>query len=101
MLDSLATEGDLTRTQLAEALAVRGVAATGHLLMILLAHLELNTLICSGRPAPGGEHTYAVLSARVPSGDDSGGPRPWRSWPGATSPATDQRPRRTWPTGPR
>ena len=66
VLDSLATEGDLTRTQLAEALAVRGVAATGHLLMILLAHLELNTLICSGRPAPGGEHTYAVLSARVP-----------------------------------
>jgi hypothetical protein len=65
VLDSLATEGDLTRTQLAEALAARGVAANGHLLMILLAHLELQTLICSGRPADG-QHTYALMSARVP-----------------------------------
>jgi winged helix DNA-binding protein len=65
VLDSLATEGDLTRTQLAEALAARGVAASGHLLMILLAHLELQTLICSGKPADG-QHTYALLSDRVP-----------------------------------
>ena len=65
VLDSLATEGDLTRTQLAEALAARGVAPSGHLLMILLAHLELQTLICSGKPADG-QHTYALLSARVP-----------------------------------
>jgi hypothetical protein len=65
VLDSLATEGDLTRMQLAEALAARGVAAGGHLLMILLAHLELQTLICSGRPADG-QHTYALLSDRVP-----------------------------------
>jgi hypothetical protein len=65
VLDSLATEGDLTRTQLAEALAARGVAANGHLLMILLAHLELQTLICSGKPADG-QHTYARLSDRVP-----------------------------------
>src|SRR5918997_2943276 len=33
--------------------------------MILLAHLELQTLICSGRPL-GGQHTYALMSARVP-----------------------------------
>jgi len=33
--------------------------------MILLAHLELKTLICSGRPADG-QHTYALLSDRVP-----------------------------------
>jgi Winged helix DNA-binding domain len=65
VLDSLAGEGDLTRTQLAEALAARGVAADRHLLMILLAHLELQTLICSGRPAAG-QHTYALMSARVP-----------------------------------
>ncbi len=65
VLDSLATEGDLTRTQLAEALAARGVVASGHLLMILLAHLELQNLICSGRPADG-QHTYALMSARVP-----------------------------------
>ena len=65
VLDSLATEGDLTRSQLAEALAARGVTANGHLLMILLAHLELKTLICSGEPADG-QHTYALLSDRVP-----------------------------------
>ena len=65
VLDSLATLGDLTRTQLGEALAARGVAASGHLLMILLAHLELQNLICSGRPADG-QHTYALMSARVP-----------------------------------
>ena len=50
---------------MAEALADRGLPITGHLLMILLAHLELHTLICSGRPADG-QHTYAVLSERVP-----------------------------------
>ena len=66
VLDSLGTEGEVTRTQLAEALAARGVAVSGHLLMILLAHLELNTLICSGRPADG-QHTYALLSDRVPA----------------------------------
>jgi hypothetical protein len=65
VLDSVATEGDLTRTQLAEALAARGVTAGGHLLMILLAHLELQNLICSGRPADG-QHTYARMSDRVP-----------------------------------
>lgn len=64
VLDSLATEGDLTRTQLGEALAARGVVAGGHLLMILLAHLELQTLICSGRPADG-QHTYARMADRV------------------------------------
>ena len=64
MLDSLETEGDLTRTQLAGALAARGVVAGGHLLMILLAHLELQTLICSGRPADG-QHTYARMADRV------------------------------------
>ena len=35
--------------------------------MILLAHLELETLICSGRPAAGGEHTYALLAERAPN----------------------------------
>ena len=65
VLDSLAAEGDLTRTQLAEALAARGVAAGGHRLMILLAHLELQNLVCSGRPADG-QHTYARMSDRVP-----------------------------------
>lgn len=66
VLDSLAVEGDLTRTQLSAALATRGVTLDGRLLMLLLAHLELQALICSGRPV-GGEHTYALLADRVPS----------------------------------
>jgi Winged helix DNA-binding domain len=65
VLDSLAERTDLNRHQMAEALAARGVSVTGHLLMILLAHLELNALICSGRPVDG-QHTYALMSDRVP-----------------------------------
>jgi hypothetical protein len=65
VLDSLSAGASLTRSQLAAALASRGVETDGHLLMILLAHLELQTLICSGPPASG-EHTYALLSSRVP-----------------------------------
>ena len=36
------------------------------MLMLLLAHAELEGLICSGRPAAG-EHTYALMSERVPT----------------------------------
>ncbi len=34
--------------------------------MILLAHAELDGLICSGRIV-NGEHTYALMSERVPA----------------------------------
>lgn len=63
--EALASRGALTRTQLAEELHELGIAVGGHLLMILLAHAELDGLICSGAPA-GGEHTYALMSERVP-----------------------------------
>ena len=36
------------------------------MLMILLAHAELDGLICSG-PVAGGEHTYALMDERVPA----------------------------------
>lgn len=55
----------LTRSQLAEALAQRGLPLAGQGLMLLLAHVELAGLICSGPPA-GGQHTYALLTDRVP-----------------------------------
>jgi hypothetical protein len=61
----LATRGHLTRAQVGDELSERGVPASGMLLMILLAHAELLGLVCSGRPA-GGEHTYALMSERVP-----------------------------------
>jgi hypothetical protein len=57
----------LTRAELAERLAGAGHELTGQALMILLADLELQLLVCSGRPADDGTHTYARFADRVPS----------------------------------
>jgi hypothetical protein len=62
----LASRGQLTRAQLADELRERGIRGSGQMLMILLAHAELDGLICSGRVA-GGEHTYALMDERVPT----------------------------------
>jgi hypothetical protein len=62
----LASRGQLTRAQLADELRERGIAGSGQMLMILLAHAELDGLICSGRVADG-EHTYALMDERVPA----------------------------------
>ena len=62
----LASRGQLTRAQLADELRERGISGSGQMLMILLAHAELDGLICSGRAA-GGEHTYALMDERVPA----------------------------------
>ena len=63
---ALASGGQLTRAQLADELRDRGIAGSGQMLMILLAHAELGGLICSGTVA-GGEHTYALMDERVPA----------------------------------
>jgi hypothetical protein len=63
---ALAARGHLTRAQLAGELRERGIEGSGQLLMILLAHAELDGLICSGRIV-NGEHTYALMSERVPA----------------------------------
>jgi hypothetical protein len=63
---ALADRGQLTRGQLADELRDRDIAGSGQMLMILLAHAELGGLICSGRVADG-EHTYALMSERVPA----------------------------------
>jgi len=62
---TLQSRGHLTRTQLAGELREQGVQASGSKLMLLLAHAELDGVICSGAPAAG-EHTYALMSERVP-----------------------------------
>jgi hypothetical protein len=62
----LAGRGQLTRAQLADELRERGIGGSGQMLMILLAHAELDGLICSG-PVAGGEHTYALMGERVPA----------------------------------
>jgi hypothetical protein len=66
VLEALATP-DLTRVELASRLADRGCEMTGRALMILLADLELQTLVCSGRPADDGTHTYARFADRIRS----------------------------------
>jgi hypothetical protein len=63
---ALADRGHLTRAQLADELRGRGIGGSGQMLMILLAHAELDGLICSGTIA-GGEHTYALMGERVPA----------------------------------
>ena len=66
VMEALASRGHLTRKQLAEELRERGVQGGGQMPVILLAHAELDGLICSGRPVDG-EHTYALMSERVPA----------------------------------
>ena len=66
VLQALASRGQLTRAQLADELREQGTPASGQLLMILLAHAELDGSICSGGVADG-EHTYALMSERVPT----------------------------------
>ena len=68
----LARRGHLTRGQVADELRELGIggnsnsAGGGQFLMLLLAHAELQGVICSGRVS-GGEHTYALLDERVPA----------------------------------
>lgn len=64
VVDALAERRNLTRRQIADAMKERGFDTDGQRLMILLAHLELEGLICSGRPR-GEEHTYALLADRI------------------------------------
>lgn len=71
VVDALAEQPDQTRDQLGAVLAERGIEPRGQLLMLLLAHLELHRLICSGRRIEGA-HTYAAFADRVPA------PRPFR-----------------------
>jgi hypothetical protein len=65
VLDALGDRGHLTRGELGKVLQASGFALRGQLLMLLLAHLELTGLICSGRPVDG-EHSYALLAERAP-----------------------------------
>jgi hypothetical protein len=54
-----------TRPQLAARLAEMGWTISGNALMTLLADLELQTLVCSGRPTDDGTHTYARFVDRI------------------------------------
>jgi hypothetical protein len=64
VLDALAASPDRTRDELAATLAAAGHEPGGQALMTLLADLELQQLVVSGRPR-GGAHTYARFGDRV------------------------------------
>lgn len=66
VIQALAERPDQTREQLAVCLREDGVEPHGQMVMLLLALLELDRLICSGRPLEG-THTYAPFADRVPS----------------------------------
>ena len=66
VLQTLSERPDQTRAELADHLRGQGVEPHGQLLMLLLALLELDRLICSGRPVEG-THTYAAFADRVPA----------------------------------
>jgi hypothetical protein len=66
VMAALTERGRLTRAEMADELRERGIPGDRQMLMILLAHAELDGLICSGGVA-GGEHTYALMSERVPA----------------------------------
>ena len=64
--ETLADSPDLTRDELATALGSAGHELGGQVLMVLLADLELQQRVVSGRPRDG-LHTYALFDDRVPS----------------------------------
>jgi hypothetical protein len=65
VIEVLRDQPDRTRGQLASILGDRGLDLRGQAMMFLLAHLELDRVVCSGRPADD-EHTYALFADRVP-----------------------------------
>lgn len=64
VLDTVSGGRHRTRAELADAFTQHGIDAVGQRLMVLLAQLELDRLICSGAPRDG-EHTYARFDERV------------------------------------
>lgn len=70
VLDVLAATPDRTRDEVAVAVRDQVPAlaerANGRAVMVVMAQLELDRLVCSGRPREG-EHTYALYADRVGS----------------------------------
>jgi hypothetical protein len=75
VLDFLSATPDRTRDEVADAVRERvpGLAEriTGRMVMLLMAYLELDRLVSSGRPRDG-EHTYATYGDRVGARVDPG-----------------------------
>ncbi|HEX5862260.1 MAG TPA: winged helix DNA-binding domain-containing protein [Nocardioides sp.] len=74
VVDLLAAEPDRTRDEVAEALRARvpdlSERVSGRMAMLLMAHLELDRLVVSGRPRED-THTYATYADRVGARQDA------------------------------
>jgi hypothetical protein len=62
---TLAATPHQTRAELAEALAAKGIEASGQRLAHFVMHAELDAVICSG-PRRGKQFTYALVDQRAP-----------------------------------
>lgn len=65
LVETLVGGRQLTRSDVAQALARHGIEAERFRLAYILMHAELTGLICSGAMA-GKQHTYALLKERAP-----------------------------------
>ena len=72
---ALAGGEELTRKQLAEAVAELGVEVVGQRFALMLMNAELSGVICSGVPV-GKQQTYALVDRRVPKSRELTGARP-------------------------
>lgn len=66
VVHALGERPDQTREQLADRLREHGIEPHGQVLMLLLGLLEIDQIVCSGRPVDG-THTYGLFADRVPS----------------------------------
>lgn len=70
--DALGGGGALTRAELGDALAQRGIDARSSRLAHAVMHAELEGLVCSGPPS-GKQHTYMLLAEIAPTSDGPSG----------------------------
>jgi hypothetical protein len=65
VVTALAEQPDQTRQELRDVLTAHGLEIDGVTAAQIFSVIELDQLICSGRPRDG-EHTYALFAERVP-----------------------------------
>ncbi len=68
VIASALARGPMTRDEIADLLAARGLDPAGQRMPYILMHCELEAVICSGG-LRGRQHTYALLDDRVPLDD--------------------------------
>lgn len=65
VIEAALSKRTLTRNEIEQALALKGIEANGVRLAYILMHAELELLVCSG-PRRGRQFTYALIDERAP-----------------------------------